>query len=259
LKTKEERLPMSLLERLCGIENLLKKENVGVPEFVTTISEMIGCNTYLLNSEGGILGVAMLEANGHTKTKSGTSTLRPEFKQRIGFMFETAPNLPLEASFLKEEDSFSPDSFMTIVPIRNIRSTAAHLILTKKGKQFTEEELVLAETASLVACIYSYETDGHGGETELRQKANVQLVLDSLSFSELKAISNVFKDLNGLEGFLVASKIADRIGISRSVIVNAMRKLESAGVVDSHSLGIKGTYIKIKNVHFLDALNAKVK
>ena len=85
------------------------------------------------------------------------------------------------------------------------------------------------------------------------------MVLDSLSFSELKAISNVFKDLNGVEGFLVASKIADRIGISRSVIVNAMRKLESAGIVDSRSLGIKGTYIKIKNLDFLDALKSRVK
>ena len=42
-------------------------------------------------------------------------------------------------------------------------------------------------------------------------------------------------------------KIADRVGITRSVIVNALRKFESAGVIESHSSGMKGTYIKVLN------------
>ena len=50
-----------------------------------------------------------------------------------------------------------------------------------------------------------------------------------------------------MEGILVASKIADRVGITRSVIVNALRKFESAGVIESRSSGMKGTYIKIIN------------
>ena len=51
----------------------------------------------------------------------------------------------------------------------------------------------------------------------------------------------------GNEGLLVASRIADRVGITRSVIVNALRKFESAGVIESRSLGMKGTHIKILN------------
>ena len=45
----------------------------------------------------------------------------------------------------------------------------------------------------------------------------------------------------------MASKIADRVGITRSVIVNALRKFESAGVIESRSSGMKGTYIKVVN------------
>ena len=56
--------------------------------------------------------------------------------------------------------------------------------------------------------------------------------------------------MNGKEGLLVASKIADRVGITRSVIVNALRKLESAGVIESRSLGMKGTFIKVLNDKF---------
>ena len=41
--------------------------------------------------------------------------------------------------------------------------------------------------------------------------------------------------------------LADRVGITRSVIVNALRKFESAGVIESKSSGMKGTYIKVLN------------
>ena len=65
-------------------------------------------------------------------------------------------------------------------------------------------------------------------EIEARSKAVVQLAINSLSYSEHGAIEHIFHELDGNEGLLVAFKIADRVGITRSVIVNALRKLESA-------------------------------
>lgn len=53
----------------------------------------------------------------------------------------------------------------------------------------------------------------------------------------------------------MASKIADRVGITRSVIVNALRKFESAGVIESRSSGMKGTYIKVLNDVVFDELD----
>ena len=63
----------------------------------------------------------------------------------------------------------------------------------------------------------------------------------------MEAIIHVLDELNGSEGILVASKIADKVGITRSVIVNALRKFESAGVIETKSSGMKGTYIKVIN------------
>ena len=76
----------------------------------------------------------------------------------------------------------------------------------------------------------------------------------TLSFSELEAITHIFDELDGNEGILVASRIADRVGITRSVIVNALRKFESAGVIESRSSGMKGTYIKVVNDVVFDEL-----
>jgi transcriptional pleiotropic repressor len=85
----------------------------------------------------------------------------------------------------------------------------------------------------------------------------VQVAVGSLSFSELEAVEHIFDELSGKEGLLVASKVADRVGITRSVIVNALRKLESAGVIETRSLGMKGTYIKILNDQLIDKIVKK--
>ena len=89
---------------------------------------------------------------------------------------------------------------------------------------------------------------------EARKKAVVQLAIGTLSYSELEAVEHIFEELNGNEGLLVASKIADKVGITRSVIVNAFRKFESAGVIESRSLGMKGTYIRILNEKLIEEL-----
>ena len=89
----------------------------------------------------------------------------------------------------------------------------------------------------------------------LRKEHIVQSAISTLSYSELEAIIHIFDELDGAEGILVASKIADRVGITRSVIVNALRKFESAGVIESRSSGMKGTYIKVINDYVFTELD----
>ena len=92
-------------------------------------------------------------------------------------------------------------------------------------------------------------------EEEKRKVLIVRSAINTLSYSELEAILHIFDELDGNEGILVASRIADRVGITRSVIVNALRKFESAGVIESRSSGMKGTYIKVVNDVVFDELD----
>ena len=91
-------------------------------------------------------------------------------------------------------------------------------------------------------------------EQERRKKGIVDSAISTLSFTEHKAVLHILEELEGNEGVLVASKIADRFGITRSVVVNALRKLESAGVVETRSSGMKGTYIKVVNDFIFDEI-----
>ena len=89
---------------------------------------------------------------------------------------------------------------------------------------------------------------------ENHKVAVVKSAMGTLSYTELQAIRCIFEELEGQEGILVASKIADKAGITRSVVVNALRKFESAGVILSRSSGMKGTYIKVLNDAIYDEL-----
>ena len=87
-----------------------------------------------------------------------------------------------------------------------------------------------------------------------RKKKIVKSAISTLSASELQAIKAVFDALDGTEGILVASRIADNTGITRSVIVNALKKFDSAGVISTKSSGMKGTKIKVLNEAVFDAI-----
>ena len=81
-----------------------------------------------------------------------------------------------------------------------------------------------------------------------------KMALSTLSYSEVEAVKMIFKEVEN-EGLVVASKIATEAQITRSVVSNALRKLESAGIIETRSLGMKGTFIKIVNQELRAQLN----
>jgi transcriptional pleiotropic repressor len=108
-------------------------------------------------------------------------------------------------------------------------------VLARSGRPFNDEDLILAEHAATVTAMEIIRHNQETVQEEARQSTAVQVALGTLSFSELNAMRHIFEELGGTEGFVVASKVADRVGITRSVIVNALRKFESAGVIESRS------------------------
>ena len=147
-----------------------------------------------------------------------------------------------------------PDKIVTIIPINSAGERLGTLVIARYGRNFTEEDLVLAEYSATIVGMEILRAKNEEIEEESRKKAVVQMAIGTLSYSELEAMEHIFKELDGDEGLIVASKVADRVGITRSVIVNALRKFESAGVIESRSLGMKGTHIKILNDKLLEEL-----
>ncbi len=122
-----------------------------------------------------------------------------------------------------------------------------HYLCIRKDTQYEIDDIILCEYGTTVVGCWKCCVQSMKNMQRLSEKQIVKSAIKTLSISELEAIKHIFKELDGMEGILVASKIADKVGITRSVIVNALRKFESAGVIESKSSGMKGTYIKVVN------------
>ena len=253
----------NLLEKTRRINKLLQR-SAGYPvdfnDVCKTLGEVLTSNAYVASRKGKVLGFRLMEdyeCDAIHNEVLEEKLFPKHFNDTLLEIHETKPNLSeeeLNCVFDENMNCPYPDKLMTIVPINGGGERLGTLVLTRFGKKFTDEDLVLAEYSATVVGMEILRSKSEEIEEEARKKAIVQLAIGTLSFSELEAVEHIFEELDGSEGLLVASKIADRVGITRSVIVNALRKFESAGVIESRSLGMKGTYIKILNDKLLEEL-----
>ena len=250
---------MDLLGKTRKINAMLQKaagKPVNFKEMAETLCEVIESNVFVVSRRGKLLGIAVKQQieNARMKDMLEARQFPEEYTQSLFNIQETSSNLNIESQYtafpVENKDLFDA-GLTTIVPIIGGGERLGTLVLSRLDRQFEDDDLILAEYGATVVGMEILREKAEEIEEEARSKAVVQMAISSLSYSELEAIEHIFEELNGNEGLLVASKIADRVGITRSVIVNALRKLESAGVIESRSLGMKGTYIKVLNNKFL--------
>jgi transcriptional pleiotropic repressor len=252
-------MKMNLLGKTRTINAMLQKaagKPVNFKEMSETLSGVIEANVFVVSRRGKLLGFAINQQieNERMKQMLEDRQFPEQYTQNLFNIQETSPNLDVESeytAFPVENRELFKDGLTTIVPIIGGGERLGTLILARLQESFEDDDLILAEYGATVVGMEILREKAEEIEVEARSKAVVQMAISSLSYSELEAIEHIFEELNGNEGLLVASKIADRVGITRSVIVNALRKLESAGVIESRSLGMKGTYIKVLNNKFL--------
>ncbi|MED4401538.1 GTP-sensing pleiotropic transcriptional regulator CodY [Metabacillus fastidiosus] len=250
---------MVLLERTRKINAMLQRvagKPVNFVEMAEKLSEVINANIFVVSRRGKLLGFAVNQQieNDRMRQMLKDRQFPTEYTNNLFNIEETSPNLDVYSEYTAfpiENRELFKNGLTTIVPIIGGGDRLGTLILARVDEQFEDDDLILAEYGATVVGMEILREKADEIEEEARSKAVVQMAISSLSYSELEAIEHIFEELNGNEGLLVASKIADRVGITRSVIVNALRKLESAGVIESRSLGMKGTYIKVLNNKFL--------
>jgi transcriptional pleiotropic repressor len=247
---------VSILAKTRRLNKLLQKSGghaVNFMDMAEVLREAIHADVYVVSRKGKILGFSM--ASPYVTPGMNIMVVEERrFPEGYNAMFlqidETTSNNDMHSAYsiliAKIHDFFKREHSL-VVPIIGGGQRWGTLVLTSGEQPFDETDLVLAEYGATVVGMEILRVRADEIEQETRNKAIVQVAISSLSFSEQEAVGLIFDELNGTEGLLVASKIADRADLTRSVIVNALRKLESAGVIETRSLGMKGTYIKILN------------
>ena len=242
---------VQLLDKTRKIGKLLHNSNSGKVVFndiCRVLCDILSSNMFVISKKGKVLGIgesANVESLSDLLVDSVGSFIDPMLNERLLTILSTKENVNLETLGFEGIDSSKFQAIITPIEIAGER--LGTLFIYKTDKPYDIDDIILCEYGTTVVGLEMLRAVNEENAEENRKLAVVRSAIGTLSFSEMQAIIHIFDELDGMEGVLVASKIADRVGITRSVIVNALRKFESAGVIESRSSGMKGTYIKVTN------------
>lgn len=253
-------MSVQLLDKTRKINRLLHNNNsskVVFNDICDVLTGILASNVLVVSKKGKVLGVGQCEGveliRELIENKVGTH-VDEMLNERLLNILSTKENVNLQTLGFSTEIAKGYQAIVTPIDIAGER--LGTLFIYKKDAMYEIDDIILSEYGTTVVGLEMLRSVNEESAEEIRKGQIVQSAISTLSFSELEAIVHIFDELEGKEGILVASKIADRVGITRSVIVNALRKFESAGVIESRSSGMKGTYIKVVNDYIFDELEA---
>ena len=258
LKNGGKRMSVQLLDKTRKINKLLHNNNsskVIFNDICDVLTDILDSNVLVVSKKGKVLGRSKCEGVPYIEElieKEVGKHIDYHLNERFLLILSTKENVNLETL------GFSADIVKRyqalISPIDIAGERLGTLFIYKKDALYEIDDIILSEYGTTVVGLEMLRSVNEESAEETRKEHIVQSAISTLSFSEMEAVTHIFDELNGMEGILVASKIADRVGITRSVIVNALRKFESAGVIESRSSGMKGTYIKVLNDVLFDEI-----
>ena len=251
-------MSVQLLDKTRKINKLLHNTSTSKVVFndiCSVLVETLSSNILVISKKGKVLGVGKCEGVEELSemiTSEIGSFVDSLLNERFLGVLSTKENVNLATLGFTGE---GVEHYTAIInPIEIAGERLGTVFSYRSSAQYDIDDIILAEYAATVIGMAMRQSVNEEYAEEARKIQIVRSAISTLSFSEMEAILHIFDELKGSEGILVASKIADRVGITRSVIVNALRKFESAGVIESRSSGMRGTYIKVLNDAVFDEI-----
>ncbi len=231
------------------LKNTPKDENI-LKSFLDEVANILRADILLIDLEGNII----YEINNNFKSfafknkLSGEKELEHQVIKQLENINDVKINVTLDNIYTTKFDrDILKNLYGIFLPICIHNENLSKIIIYRKDNIFEDNIDILCEyiISVLGVLVWNYKIIDINDKQSKRQ--NIKTCMSTLSYSELEAILNIFEEIKDNEGLVIASKIADKACITRSVIVNALRKFESARIIETRSLGMKGTYIKVLN------------
>lgn len=251
---------VQLLDKTRKIGKLLHNNSstkVVFNDICKVMKDILDSNVLVISKKGKVLGVGELPRMKPIEALLSDNVgkfVDDMLNERLLGVLSTKENVNMET--LGFEGNTARRYEALISPIEIAGERLGTLFIYKENEKYDIDDIILCEYGSTVVGLEMLRALNEETAAESRKLAVVRSAVSTLSYSEMEAIICIFDELSGREGILVASKIADRVGITRSIIVNALRKFESAGVIESRSSGMKGTSIKVLNDAIYEEIEA---
>ena len=250
-RCEEEKMSVQLLDKTRKINKLLHNNHsrkVVLNDICRVLSDILKSNVLVISKKGKVLGVGLydgVEEIHELIVDQVGSLIDPLLNERLLGILSTKENVNLQTLGFVVENIRKYQALVT--PINIAGERLGTLFLYKYEDDYDIDDIILSEYGTTVVGLEMMRSVHEENAEEIRKRQIVQSAIGTLSATELEAILLIFQEMKGDECTLVASRIADKAGITRSVIVNALRKFESAGVIESRSSGMRGTNIKVLN------------
>jgi transcriptional pleiotropic repressor len=241
-----------------ALQNRRDGDSLDYIKLAKLLSEFSSANVYILGRDGRILGYAWVPKYSSQRLSDVMKDgyLPEDFIEKVNRCRELEVNDD-DAYMFDDPDENDEEKHLMYVPIFGAAAERLGTVMLVRFSQLFETmDILLAEYLGTLVGIEMLNDRNRNIEERSRDRVAVQMAMRALSYSEVESMKHIMAELDGQEGVAIASRVADRVGVTRSVIVNALRKLESAGLIESRSLGMKGTYIRILSPLFVEELGA---
>lgn len=242
---------VALLDKTRKIGNLLHNNTsvkVVFSDICKVMTDILGSDVYVISKKGKLLG-SYVKSEQVIKdsliTQERGKFINKELNDRFLGVLSTKENCNLITMGFEFANVSAYRAIIT--PINVAGERFGTLFIYRKDNEYTIDDIILAEYGATVVGLEMMRSESAEMEEDERRMLAVKAGLDALTATEQRAVKYMFDALDNGEGIIVTSRIADEVGITRSVLVNALKKLESAGVIESRSAGMKGTYVKVVN------------
>ena len=255
---------ISLLDRTRKLGRLLHNNaspKVAFDDICGVLSETLCSDVFVCSRGGKVLGLGectSVERMKELLVYEVGQHIDDSLNERFLTILSTQDNVNLMTlGFAKEKNRAGERYHAIASPIYASGERLGTLFLFKDKGWYEMDDIILVEYAATVVGLELLRSLTEEADESDRKEQGVRSALDALTASERAAISRVLREVKNGESLLVTSHLAEETGIARSVFVNAIRKLESAGIIETHSAGVKGTRIRVINAYIYEEVSTE--
>lgn len=239
-----------LLDKTRKIGSLLHNNNstkVVFNDICQVMTEVVNSNVLVISKKGKVLGVSNKALQPIEELLAGKvgAFIDGALNERLLTILSTKENCSLMTLGFEFADRSKYKAIVCPIDVAGVRYGT--LFLYRRDDEYDLDDIILSEYCCTVVGLEMMRAKKDEKDEDERKTEVVKGALDVLTNTEIRAAKFILDEINGEEGLIVTSRIADQVGITRSVCVNAIKKLESAGLISTQSAGMKGTHIKVEN------------
>ena len=237
------------------------KEFLPLEALCNELSDIIESNIYVFTPDGEIIAYAIAKKFicPYTDKNPLKKTMLPEyylslFRSCDSTIFSRYEEIP-GCTYADVEVCLFRKRYYSLYPIHSNSEKSAGMLLIRYGSNFVPSDTVLCEYASAIVSLWLMHEKQIEDQQRVMEMESAQLASKALSFSELQAANAVMQELDGEKGHVFFNLIAAKAYVTQSIVTSALKKLESAGVIQTKVHGAKGKSVCVNNPYLKQELH----